>query len=90
MACVVLISSGRRKEVLDLVFERLLFWLMWCLFVNGLLGKRKGFYDESSLLSLTLFGVKLSFHSCDENLLFSFEFWLPKSCLKRVLLCVLG
>ena len=71
---MVLISSERRNEVFNLVFERLLFRFMWCLFVNCLLEKRKGFHDESPLLSLTPFGVTLPLHRCDENLLISFGF----------------
>ena len=61
MACVFLPGSERIKKNNSFGYSSGFSFGTWCLFVNCLLGKWKSFREESSLLSLTLFGVGCHF-----------------------------
>ena len=51
-------------------FERILFWLMWCLVANCRVGRMEGFREESLILDLSVLEESWN---CFVNPLFSVE-----------------
>ena len=61
-------------KYLSWAFERILFWLMWCLVANCRVGRMEGFREESLILDLSVLEESWLRVGGIVNLLFSAEF----------------